>query len=121
MNFPELILKFIDSAQWTYAKTMPEWTHEYIVRKNVPDDIFVGIVTHIRKFGYVGKFYNTDITYFEEAGMVYWTMGAPINETIIINRARVEDTYEYRLANGTLPKPKSSGIKAKIVQLTLNF
>ena len=35
--------------------------------------------------------------------MVYWTMGAPIEETIIINRCKKEQTYEYRLLNGTIP------------------
>jgi hypothetical protein len=41
--------------------------------------------------------------YFEEAGLVYWTMGAPVEETTIINRCRREDTYEQREAAGTLP------------------
>jgi len=31
-------------------------------------------------------------------------MGAPLEETTIINRCRKEDTYEYRLLNGTLSK-----------------
>ena len=35
--------------------------------------------------------------------MVYWTMGASIAETTIVNRCRSEDTYERRLAAGTLP------------------
>jgi len=41
--------------------------------------------------------------YFDEDGLVYWTMGAPIEETIIINRCPKESTYEYRLKQGTLP------------------
>ena len=44
------------------------------------------------------------ITYFEEDGLLYWTMGAPIKETIIINRCLVENSFEARLRNGTLPK-----------------
>jgi len=31
-------------------------------------------------------------------------MGAPVEETIIINRCKKENTYEVRLANGTLPE-----------------
>ena len=38
--------------------------------------------------------------------MVYWTMGAPLAETIIINRCRKEDTYEERLRRGTLPESR---------------
>jgi len=44
--------------------------------------------------------------YFDESGLVYWTMGAPIAETIIINRCPKESTYEYRLKQGTLPGKK---------------
>lgn len=37
------------------------------------------------------------------ASLTYWTMGAPVEETIIINRCRKEETYEVRLAEGMLP------------------
>ena len=102
-EFPDSLRKFIDSFKWTFAKTMPEWPHEYIVRENVDDDSFVQLVLFIRANGYTGKFYKKDITYFDDDGLVYWTMGSPINETIIINRCQKENTYEYRLLTGTLP------------------
>ena len=100
---PANLLKFIDTNQWTFAKTMPKWPHEYIVRARVDEDLFLQLVSHIRENGYEGKFYRKNITYFDEGGMVYWTMGAPIEETTIINRCRQEDTYENRLKMGTLP------------------
>ena len=34
--------------------------------------------------------------------MVYWTVGAPLAETTIVNKCRSEETYEQRLADGTL-------------------
>ena len=52
---PEL-RAFIDNEKWNYAKTMPEWPHEYIVREHVDESMFVQIVEHIRKHGYVGHF-----------------------------------------------------------------
>jgi len=84
--FSSSIHDFIATVHWTYAKTMPEWPHEYIVRAKVEERLFVDMVNHIRSFGYLGSFYAMPITYFDEDGMVYWTMGAPIDETIIINR-----------------------------------
>jgi len=101
--FPADLKKFIQSVDWTYAKTMPEWSHDYIVRERVNEDLFVKLVKHIRDFGYAGKFYSKPITYFDYKGMTYWTMGAPIEETIIINRCQKEDTYAVRLANDRLP------------------
>lgn len=103
-RYPEHLRKFVDSSQWTYAKTMPVWPHEYIVRGRVDEQLFVQLVRHIRAHGYAGKFYQRDITYFDEAGLVYWTMGAPVEETTIVNRCRKEDSYEYRLAKGALPE-----------------
>ena len=101
--FPDALRNFVEAENWTYAKTMPEWPHEYLVRDRVDEDLFVALVTHIRISGYAGRFYNRPMTYFAENGLVYWTMGAPIDETVIINRCRVEDSFAYRERHGTLP------------------
>ncbi len=106
---PSVLQEFIDSTQWTFAKTMPEWPHEYIVRGRVDDDLFMRLVCHIGEHGYEGKFYRKSITYYDNRGMVYWTMGSPLDEPIIINRCREEDTYECRLMKGTLPESKGIG------------
>ena len=95
---------FVDRETWTLAKTYADtWPHEYLVRDQVDEDLFVQLVRHIREFGYEGKFYHQTYTYFEEEELVYWTMGAPITETIIVNRCKREQTHEYRLKHGTLP------------------
>ena len=104
MSFPTELNDFVNGEKWTYAKTMPKWPHEYIVRKRVDEALFEKLVKHIRTNGYEGKFYSKNITYYDEDGIVYWTMGAPLEETIIINRCSKENTYEYRLKEGTLPK-----------------
>ncbi len=102
-TLPDDLREFVDSSAWTFAKTMPDWPHEYLVRNRVDEGLFVRLVEHIRAHGYEGHFYQKTIVYYEEAGMVYWTMGAPLDETTIINRCRQEDTYEERLRRGTLP------------------
>ena len=101
--FPEDLRRFVDEARWTYAKTMPDWPHEYIVRARVDDALFERVVVHIRANGYEARFYQKQLTYFEDAGLVYWTMGAPANETTIINRCLKENTFESRSKSGTLP------------------
>jgi hypothetical protein len=101
--FSQELKLFIESITWTFAKTMPEWPHSYIVRSKVDDNLFVKLVEHIRKFGYEGSFYQTKLIYFEEDGLIYWTMGNPVEETTIINRTAKENSYEERVKNGTLP------------------
>ena len=105
--FPNTLREFINSAQWTYAKTMPEWPHEYLVRDRVDSVLFEALVRHIRQHGYEGRFYQRVLTYLVDDGLLYWTMGAPIEETTIINRCKEEESYENRLRNGTLPKSRS--------------
>jgi hypothetical protein len=82
---------------------MPQWPHEYIVRERVNENLFEQLVRHIRENGYEGAFYQEKFIYFEEDGILYWTMGAPIGKTTIINRCMKESSYEYRLKNGTSP------------------
>ncbi len=103
MSFPQELEVFVNEQGWTFAKTMPRWPHEYLVRERVDEELFEQLVRHIRKHGYEGRFYDRPITYYDEAGMAYWTMGAPVEQTTIINRCRKGDTYQSRLENGTLP------------------
>lgn len=100
---PEVLRNFVREAKWTYAKTMPAWPHEYIVRARVDENLFEQLVHHIRANGCEAPFYDEKFIFFEEGGMLYWTMGAAVNETTIINRCRKENSYESRLRNGTLP------------------
>jgi hypothetical protein len=96
---------FVSSAKWTFAKTYAAtWPHEYIVRGRVDEGLFVRLVHHIREHGYEGKFYRMSITYFDEDGITYWTMGEPIEDTTIVNRCQKKQTYEYRLAHNLLPE-----------------
>lgn len=102
---PPCLVQFIVGANWTFAVSYAEtWPHEYIVRDQVDEKLFIKLVEHIRFYGYKGSFYTKEITYYDEDGFVYWTMGAPVDETTIINRCRKEQTYEYRLAHNELPK-----------------
>jgi hypothetical protein len=104
-RFSEELREFINASEWIFAKTYAAtWPHEYIVRDRVDENLFVKMVEHIRRFGSEGPFYKQKYIYFEEDGWVYWTMGEPIEETTIINRCTKENTYEYRLKIGTLPK-----------------
>jgi hypothetical protein len=81
---------FIERHPWTFAKTMPENPHEYIVRDNVQDDAgFDAMIRHIRQHGQPKVWRKRVFLYWEHGGRVYWTMGWPLTQTIIINRAEL--------------------------------
>jgi hypothetical protein len=83
------IQQFIAQSKWTFAKTMAKTPHEYTLRRNSPNEpMFERFVMHIRQHGYRGIFGKTKYSYFDVDGWQYWTMGYPVEQTTLINRAR---------------------------------
>jgi hypothetical protein len=94
MKFPSNVKAFVTGVKWIFAKTYAStWPHEYILRDRVNQNLFIQLVQHIRTFGYEGSFYSKTFTYFDEDGMVYWTMGAPVEETTIRAVAHARGRY----------------------------
>jgi hypothetical protein len=89
---PDEIEDFIQAHPWRFAKTMAHIPHSYVVKQKCRDPAeFERLVMHIRRNGYRQKFGRVYYTYFDWPvdGVVhqFWTMGAPLATTIIINRA----------------------------------
>ena len=80
---------FIAKHEWAFAKTMPQWPHWYVVRKNCNDDEFVTFALYIREKGEIRSWGPYMHTYLDIDGYTYWTIGNPIEETTIINRAEI--------------------------------
>lgn len=75
---------------WTFAKSMPFAPHEYIVKDKCPltAEEFEYFVNMQREHGVKERWgkYNNPYLYIDD--YKYWTMGAPIEETTVINRAK---------------------------------
>jgi hypothetical protein len=79
---------FIEGNDWTFAKTMPNNPHSYLVKSRCTDQqAFEDFVLHIRQHGYRLKFKKNWYVCLDVGEHRYWSMGAPIEKTIIINRA----------------------------------
>ena len=98
---------YIEAVRWKFAKTMPENPHEYTVKHWRPDlaDDFEAFVLHIRAHGTRRRFYSQTYVYLEQGGHEYWTMGSPLPETIIINRALIKEQEDDR-EDSYQPNPK---------------
>lgn len=88
---------YIAKVRWQFAKTMPQWPHEYTVRTWRPEleRQFEAFHVLIRAVGIV-KPWPRDAArpryvqpYLEIDGWEYWSGLDPIAETIVINRARL--------------------------------
>jgi hypothetical protein len=106
------LASFISSVEWTWAKTYADtWPHHYIVKDQVDEQLFQKLVLHIREHGVWEDFYKSQFKYFEQDGVVYWTMVPkkedakwyPPEDEDIINKCPVESTYKYRRSEGSLP------------------
>ena len=86
---------FIARRKWreavTYRKTAP---HEYTVREwevgTQANRDFDQFTIYVRRFGYADVFYKIRHIYWAVAEFKYWTMGWPVEQTTVINRARVD-------------------------------
>ncbi len=86
---------FIARRKWreavTYRETAP---HEYTLRKSEvgerANQDFDQFAIYIRRFGYADFYYRIRHIYWAVDAFKYWTMGWPIDQTILINRARVD-------------------------------
>lgn len=78
-------------TRFTFAKTMSNIPHEWTCKHDwYNKDRFEDIVMFIRENGVKEKFYNKEYIYFYSNGYKYWTLGYPLEKTIIINRAKTE-------------------------------
>jgi len=81
--------KHLESAVFVFAKSMPKIPHEYTLKEAWGDiNMFEKVVQHIRDHGNTEMFFKKAFTYYYLNGYKYWTMGNPINETRLINRAK---------------------------------
>ena len=89
---------FINSFTWTYAKPYAKvCPHENIVKyinKDKYHKRFALVVSFIREQGFTAKYKGRSGKYYILGDHYYWTMGAPVEETTVLNRAKLS---EYNL------------------------
>jgi hypothetical protein len=66
--------------------------------------MMLALANHIFVHGTDARFYSRIYKYHHEAGKVYWSMDPTPETTTLVNRCDKSQTYEVRLADGTLPK-----------------
>jgi len=108
---------YIHEQSWHYAKSMPLWPHEYtLLDRSTDRAMFYELVKTIRKYGYQKMFFKKEMTYMNIGEYKYWSMGAPVEETILINRcfhtrtnfACEGLTFGGKPADGNTAKPSAT-------------
>lgn len=79
----------LQNTKFTFAKSMPKIPHAWSARQDwKDDDVFNKVIVYLRMYGIKERFFTKDYLYFYANGYKYWTMGSPIQQTRIINRAK---------------------------------
>jgi len=88
--------------KWTFAKTMPQDPHEYIVRsKTADDETYIAMFQTIEDRGVWRTWGNTQYQYlYPGDGYYYWKMTDDITESKILNRAKEEIKDEGKIPLG---------------------
>lgn len=85
------IVELVDDMRWTFAKTMPENPHYYIVKREQNsidyDRLYWYIFDHPTLVEYEGYKYKTAII----GEHMYWIMTDDFNESRIINRKHLKE------------------------------
>ena len=84
----EKVIILLKDHDYRYAKSMPRFPHFYTLKKTWEKAReFERCASFIQRYGYEHTFGKITYRYISFGGLKYWTMGAPISETILINRA----------------------------------
>jgi hypothetical protein len=85
----EWFRNFRGQRKWQRGKADP--SHEYTIRDWVPENEkdFESATVLIRELGSPAGFWSHTYIYLRVDGMKYWSMGSPVRETTVINRAEV--------------------------------
>lgn len=84
------------SKRYRIAITMPDNPHAWTAKDSWDSpEYFMEVVKFIRSHAVTETFRRHKYQVFYLNGWKYWTMGAPVKETTIINRAIVSYNSEY--------------------------
>jgi hypothetical protein len=95
---------FVANHHWKFARTMPENPHEYSLRRNAKHSVFDDAIRYIRDVGVIEYFSGKPYKMLHHGGHKYWTMGAPLALTALINRKKTDGEPETpQPPSGALP------------------
>jgi hypothetical protein len=81
--------KYIDSMEWKFAKSMPQWPHWYVVRKSGSAREFDFVGRLIKKFGYKDTWGNRSDSYLVIGRFKYWPIEDVLNRAAPLSNAAV--------------------------------
>jgi hypothetical protein len=111
--------RFVAASRWTFAWTQRWWPHDYTTRawaqeRGLESD-FEAMVMTIRARGFADRFGRRTFVYLALDGFRFWSMGNPLPETTVLNRARIDAEGRLIREDGTLLRsPRTNPAQLRI-------
>jgi len=80
---------YINSMEWRFSRTMPQWPHWYLGREWGSAREFDFIARLIKKFGYSDKWGNRSDSYLVIGRFKYWVIEDCLNRAAPISNSEV--------------------------------
>ena len=80
------------AQRWRFAKSAPDNPHFYVLKRETDPIMFERIVLHIREYGYQYRWGRGEFTQYRADEHDMWTMGNPLETTILVNRKHETQT-----------------------------
>lgn len=94
------VQRWLESQRWIFARSRPNNPHSYCLRREAEDErMFEKVVEHVREYGSPYPWWGRTYDQYVAGEYCYWTMGAPIPETVLINRKSLEQVRLDQLTN----------------------
>jgi hypothetical protein len=94
------VRRWLESRRWIFARSRPTNPHSYTLRREADDEaMFEAVVEHIREFGQPYPWWGTIYIQYVAGTHAYWTMGAAVKDTLLINRKTLERVRLDQLTN----------------------
>src|SRR5215211_7630842 len=81
--------KYIDSMEWKFAKSMPQWPHWYVLREYGSTREFHFVERLIEKFGYADEWGTRTDSYLVIGKFKYWVIDNVLNRAAPISNAQM--------------------------------
>lgn len=93
----ETLREYVNRCKWGWATSMIDVPHEYIVRGKcaLSDEEFLYFVHAQRDLGVHERWGKYNFPYLYIDGYKYWTMGDTFENTIILNRQKVFNEFDF--------------------------
>jgi hypothetical protein len=96
----EDVQRWLESQRWHYASSRPDNPHSYCLRQEAEDqESFERVVEYLGEYGSPYPWWGKVYPQYVAGEHAYWTMGATLENTELINRKTLEQVRQDQLVN----------------------